>query len=86
MTKMTKRQRNTKESYTNIWNAAVSAALPQPPKTSQNVPSNSAPALLPRGIAVLLSGAGRFASQARKCNGLITKATNRINTLQSSLK
>src|SRR5579859_6840769 len=31
-------------------NAADRTALPQPPKTSQNVPRNSAPVLLPKGM------------------------------------
>src|ERR1017187_4785213 len=33
-----------------LGNAAVSTALPHPPKTSQNVPINSAVALLPKDI------------------------------------
>src|SRR5262245_39242460 len=43
-------------------NAAASTALPQPPKTSQNVPRHSAPTLLLRDIdTLLLSGhLGRF--------------------------
>src|ERR1700761_3347921 len=35
----------------NAGNAAASTALPQPPKTNQNVPKNSAAALFPRLIA-----------------------------------
>ena len=33
-----------------FWKTAASTALPQPPRTSQNVPRNSAVALLPSDI------------------------------------
>jgi hypothetical protein len=57
--------------------AAARTALPQPPKTTQNVPSISAPALQRKDMKTLLSGTRQGKLPRLSCHGKHDKRTRR---------